>query len=116
MHGVDFMESFEPVDDLFEEGGGLIFCEAFLDLKILLKISSVAVLHSDELSSLWAEGIDVSNDILIVAFLEDSYLCPDKFFEFRSFFHEYLGYSFDCYSWISLLIIGLIDNSPSSLP
>jgi hypothetical protein len=52
MHGVDFMESFEPVDDLFEEGGGLIFCEAFLDLKILLKISSVAVLHSDELSSL----------------------------------------------------------------
>ena len=114
VHGVDFVESFEAVDDLFEEGGGFVLSEAFLLLQVLLEVSSVAVLHGYKLSPLGTEGVDIADYVLIVALLEHSDLGPDQFLKLRSLLHEDLWDGFDGHGGVGLLVEGFVDDGPSA--
>lgn len=114
MHGVDFVKSFEAIDDLFQEGGGFVFSESFLAIEIYFEISSVAVFHCDELCFFVAEGVNISDNIFIVTFFEDVDFCLDQFLKFGSLFHEYPGYGLDCDCGVGAFVIALVDDSPGS--
>jgi hypothetical protein len=69
VHSIHFVESPETIEDLFEEISGLILSETLFGIKILLKITAIAILHCDELSAVRGKRFYESNDVLVFAFL-----------------------------------------------
>lgn len=95
MHGADFMETLEPIDNLFEKISCLILSESFFALQIMLEVASITKLCCDHYGVVGREGINVSNDVLVFAGLENFYLCFDELVEFRCFLHQLLGDNLD---------------------
>lgn len=67
MHGIDLMQPFEAIQYLFQEGGCLILSQPFLLVEIHLQISSVTILHSDELCAFCGEAVGEFDDVLVFA-------------------------------------------------
>ena len=116
MHRIDLMKSSEPVEDLFQEGGCLIFCQSLFFVEIHFQIASVAKLHCNKLSFFRTECVYIANHVLIVTFLENSNLSLDEFLEFRGVNHELSGDGLDGDNTASVLIKGLVDYGPCSFP
>ncbi len=78
VHGIDLMQSFEAVDNLFEESSGLVLGESALLIKVALKVSTVAVLHNNKDAPLRGEVVYEANDVLIFALLKHTHLSLDE--------------------------------------
>ena len=78
MHSINFVKSFEPVENLLQKISGFVFGQSFFLFKVTLKVTSVAVLHGDELCFFRNEGIDIANDIFIMALFKNSNFCLHK--------------------------------------
>lgn len=89
------METLKPVDDLFEKIRCLILSESFFALQIMLEVASITELSCDHYGVVGREGVNVANDVLVFAGLENFYLCFDELVEFRCFLHQLFGDNLD---------------------
>lgn len=116
MHGIDLVQALEAVDDLLEEGGGLVLRQSMLLLEVFLEIPAVAVLHDDDHALLRLEVVYIPDHILVLALLEHADLSLHEFLKLGGLNHQLLGDHLDCDLAIVALIDCLIDRGPSTLP
>lgn len=115
MHGIDLMKPFEPIDDLFQESGRLILSQSSFFLEVVLKVTSIAILHHNEYTLLRAEILDKTYHILILALFEHPHLSLNQLLQFGRINHELLGNDLDSHLTIIAFVDGLVDNRPRSL-
>lgn len=109
------MKSLKSINDLLEEGSRLVLGQTFLFLQVFLEVATITVLHDDADALIGVKQINKSDDIIILALLEDFDFGLHKFFELRGVYHQFFRDDFNSHLRIIPLIDGLIDLSPRSL-
>jgi hypothetical protein len=115
VHGIDLMQTFEPVYDLFQESSRLILSQSSFFLEIFLEVTSIAILHHNKDTLLRTEFLDETYHILILALLEHPHLSLNQFLQFGRINHELLGNDLDSHLTLIAFVDGLVDNRPCSL-
>lgn len=115
MHGIDLVKTSEAIKNLLEESSGLVLCQSLLAFQILLQITSVAILHTDELSTLGTKRVNKADDIFIMALPQNSDFSLDEFSQLGSFLHKGLRDGLDRDSCVGCLIEGFVNDGPGSL-
>ena len=87
MHGVDFMEALEPVEDLFQAVDGFTLRELAFLFAVLLEVSTVAELCDDKDVVPRAEGVDELDHVLVLDLREDLDLGLDQLLQLGDLFH-----------------------------
>lgn len=116
MHGVDLVQSLEAIDDLFEEGGGLIFCEPALVLEVLLQFPPVAQLHDDDDALLAHEVVDIAHHVLVLALLQHPDFGLHELHQLGRALEELLGRCLGRSRFLRLLVEDLVDAAVVALP
>lgn len=115
MHGLDFVQSFEAIEDLFKKICGLLFFQSLFLFQILLNVPLIAELHYNKHMLVWHERINVFDDVIVFARFKDFDLSLDKFLEFRFFLHLLKGDGFDGNSLFIDRIVAFIDDGAGTI-
>ena len=109
------MKSLKSINDLLEEGSRLVLGQTFLFLQVFLEVATITVLHDDADALIGVKQINKSDDIIVLALLEDFDFGLHKFLELGGVYHQFFRDDFNSHLRIIPLIDGLIDLSPRSL-
>lgn len=114
MHRVNFMQAFETVENMFQEGRSFLFWKLSILIKILLEVATIAILHNDEGTVGGRQIIDEFHHVLVVTLTHDSYLGSKELQQFGIFFQVVFWNNFNG-DWLLLFrIVGLVNSRPLS--
>ena len=99
------MQALEAIEDLFENISGLFFFQSLFFIQIFLHVAFIAVLHDDEYVLIRHEGINMLDNVVVFAGLEDFDFGLDEFLKFWFFLHFNKR---DGFNGNSLLIGGIV--------